>query len=387
MITRRILQEIRDSLSFFPIVAIIGPRQVGKTTLARQIMSDSKTPILYLDLEKQSDLFKLSDPELFFSQHSEKLIVIDEVQHKKELYPLLRALVDQTNKPGQFLLLGSASPELIRHSSESLAGRIAYHRLYPFDLTEVPDNVSQYDLWLNGGFPNKLLASSDSLAHRWMENFISTYLNRDLLQLGLNASPKIIRNLWSMMAHLNGQLLNSTAIANSIGVTTPTIIRYLDFLEEAFLIKSLQPFSWNMKKRLVKSPKVYLSDTGILHHLLNVKNLNDLSGNPIIGNSWESFVINQISSIKSSQIDLFFYRTHHMAEADLVFARGLKVVASAEIKYSNSPYLTKGNYLAFEDLKAPVSFVITPSSDDYLIKHQIRVCSLKSFIFNYLPSL
>jgi len=387
MIKRRISKDISDSLSFFPVVAIIGPRQVGKTTLARIIIADTKLPTLYLDLEKQSDLFKLNDPELFFSQNTEKLIVIDEVQHKKELFPLLRALVDQTHKPGQFLLLGSASPELIRHSSESLAGRIAYHQLHPFDLTEVPDYVSQYDLWFHGGFPNKLVTRRDSLAHRWMENFISTYLNRDLLELGLNASPKIIRNLWVMMAHLNGQLLNSTSIANSIGVTTPTIIRYINFLEEAFLLKSLQPFSWNMKKRLVKSAKVYLSDTGILHHLLNVKSLEDLSGNPIVGSSWESFVINQIAAIKSQEIELFFYRTHHMAEVDLVFTRGLKVIASAEIKYSNSPQLTKGNFLAFEDLKAPVNFVITPSSDDYLMKEHIRVCSLKSFIFNYLPAL
>ena len=386
MIARRILLEIRDSLTFFPIVAIIGPRQVGKTTLARQIMSDSEMAILYLDLERQSDLFKLNDPELFFSQNSQKLIIIDEVQHRKELYPLLRAHVDQTHNPGQFLLLGSASPELIRHSSESLAGRIAYHQLHPFDLTEVPVTVTQYDLWFKGGFPEMLFARNNGLAHRWMENFINTYLNRDLLQLGLNASPKLIRNLWTMMAHLNGQLLNSTSIANSIGVTTPTIIRYIDFLEEAFLLKSLHPFSWNMKKRLVKSPKVYLSDTGILHHLLNVNNFDDLSGNPIVGSSWESFVINQIASVKNNQISLFFYRTHHRAEVDLVFTRGLKVIATAEIKYSNSPQLTRGNFLAFEDIKAPVNFVITPSSDDFLLKEKLRVCSLNTFIFNYLPS-
>jgi uncharacterized protein len=386
MIKRRILQEIRESLNFFPVVAIIGPRQVGKTTLAKQIISEFELSTLYLDLEKQSDLYKLNEPELFFSQHSEKLIVIDEVQHKKELFPLLRALVDHTRRPGQFLLLGSASPELIRHSSESMAGRIAYHHLYPFDLTEVLDTVSLYDLWLKGGFPDMVLAKNSDIASRWMGNFINTYLNRDLLQLGLNASPRIIRNLWVMMAHLNGEILNSTTVANSLGVTTPTIIRYIDFLEEAFLIKRLHPFSWNMKKRLVKSPKVYLSDTGILHHLLGVNDFNDLSGNPIIGSSWESFVINQVEAVKSDQIELFFYRTHHMAEADIVISRGLKVIATAEIKYSNSPHLTKGNFLAFEDLKAPVNFVITPSSDDFLLKEDIRVCSLKSFIVNYLPA-
>jgi uncharacterized protein len=387
MIYRRIHKEIIDSLNFFPIVAIIGPRQVGKTTLAKLIMSDSGKPAVYLDLELQSDFLKLNDAELFFNQNNEKLIIIDEVQNKMELYPLLRALVDRTNKPGQFLLLGSASPELIRNSSESLAGRIAYHQLHPIDLTEVPERISQVDLWVNGGFPDVLLAKNKDLAHRWMGNFINTYLNRDLVQLGLNASPKTIRSLWTMMAHLNGHLLNSTVLGNSLGVTTPTVKRYIDFLEEAFLLKSLHPFSWNMKKRLVKTPKVYLTDTGILHHLLGVNDFNDLSGNPILGSSWESFVINQILSLRKNRIDLYFYRTHQGTEMDLVFTKGLVVIATVEIKYSNSPQLTKGNFQAIEDLEAPVNFIITPSSDDYLLKERIRICSLKAFISNYLPAL
>ena len=387
MINRRISTGIKDSLSFFQVVAIIGPRQVGKTTLAKQIMSEFAKPTLYLDLELQSDLFKLNDAELFLSQHSEKLIVIDEVQNKKELYPLLRALVDRTREPGQFLLLGSASPELIRHSSESLAGRIAYHQLHPFDLTEIPDTVSQNDLWVKGGFPNMIFAKNETLAKLWMENFISTYLNRDLLQLGLNASPKTIRNLWTMMAHINGQLLNASTIGNSLGVSTPTVKRYIDFLEEAFLLKSLHPFSWNMSKRLVKSPKVYLTDTGILHHLTGVSDMINLSGNPIVGSSWESFVYNQLLAFKKNQIDIYFYRTHHGAEVDLVFTKGLTVVATAEIKYSNSPQLTKGNFQAFSDLNAPMNFVITPSSDNYLLKEHIRICSLRTFIFDYLDLL
>lgn len=385
VITRRIFQEIQDSLAFFPVVSIIGPRQVGKTTLAKQIITASVKPTIYLDLEIQSDLFKLNDAELFLSAHSDHLVVIDEVQHKKELYPLLRGLVDRQREPGRFLLLGSASPELIRDSSESLAGRIAYHQLHPFDLSEIPDTVSQTDLWVKGGFPNMLFSTKTDLSRRWMENFISTYLNRDLLQLGLNASPNTIRNLWTMMAHLNGQLFNATTLGNSLGVSTPTVKRYVDFLEDAFLLKSLHPFSWNMPKRLVKTPKVYLTDTGILHHLSGVTDFNNLSGNPIVGSSWESFVINQLLALKKNQIDLYFYRTHHGAEVDLVFTKGLTVVATAEIKYSNSPQLTKGNFQAFDDLNAPMNYVITPSSDDYLFKERVRICSLKAFITNYLP--
>jgi uncharacterized protein len=387
MIDRRIIADINDSLDFFPVVSIVGPRQVGKTTLAKQIMAQIDKPTLYLDLEIQSDLFKLNDAELFLSQHADYLVVIDEVQLKKELYPLIRGLVDQHRVPARFLLLGSASPELIRDSSESLAGRIAYHQLFPIGLTEIPDTVSQNDLWVKGGFPNMLFTEKPNLSRRWMENFISTYLNRDLLQLGLNASPKVIRSLWTMMAHLNGQLLNATTIGNSLGVTTPTVKRYIDFLEDAFLLKSLHPFHWNISKRLVKTPKVFLTDTGILHHLLGVNDFVSLSGNPIIGSSWESFVFNQVLAVKPDGIDLYFYRTHHGAEVDLVFARGYTVVATAEVKYSNSPQLTKGNFQAIDDLKASINYVITPSSDDFLIKENIRVCSLKCFVDNYLNKI
>ena len=187
-----------------------------------------------------------------------------------------------------------------------------------------------------------------------------------------------------MMAHLNGQLLNATTIGKSLGLSTPTVKKYIDFLEEAFLIKSLHPFFWNMQKRLVKTPKIYLTDTGILHQLIGLTDFINLSGNPIIGSSWESFVINQIIALKKKRIDIYFYRTHHGAEVDLVFTKGLTVVATAEIKYSNSPHLTRGNFYAFEDIKAPMNYVITPSSDDYLFKESIRICSLKTFISEYL---
>ncbi len=387
MIIRRIISDIADSLSFFQVVAIVGPRQVGKTTLAKQVTTELDLPSVYLDLELQSDLFKINDAELFFLQNADKLIIIDEVQIRKDLFPLLRAVVDKTRKPGQFLLLGSASPELIRDSSESLAGRVAHHQLFPFDLTEVPDTVSQTDLWMKGGFPPMAINNKPLIANRWMANFISTYLNRDLLQLGLSASPKVIRNLWTILAHLNGQLLNATSIGKSLGITTHTVKRYIDFLEDAFLVKSLHPFYWNISKRLVKSPKIYLTDTGILHHLLNIPDFNSLSGNPIIGSSWEAFVLNQILAVKPNGLDVYFYRTHQGTEADLVFTHGLNVVATAEVKYSNSPQLTKGNFQAIEDLNAPINFVITPSSDDYLFKERIRVCPLVDFINKYLQHL
>lgn len=383
MVNREILTKIWDSLNYFPIVGIIGPRQVGKTTLAKQIISECNNQAIYLDLELQSDLFKLNDAELFLSQHSDKLIVIDEIQFKKDLFPLLRALVDKKQIPGQFMILGSASPDLIRDSSESLAGRIAYHRLFPFNLGELSE-IAQNELWIKGGFPGALLATNEELTHRWMDNFINTYLNRDLLQLGLNASPIVIRNLWSMMAHLNGQLFNASTVAKSLGVSVPTVKRYVNFLEEAFILKSLHPFTWNISKRITKTPKVYLTDTGILHHLVGISDFIELSGNPIIGSSWEAFVINQVDAMKKDTTDIFFYRTHQGAEVDLVFAKGLKVVATAEIKYTNSPKLTKGNLQAMEDLNAPMNFVITPSSDDFLVKEKIRVCSLKTFVFNYL---
>jgi predicted AAA+ superfamily ATPase len=223
------------------------------------------------------------------------------------------------------------------------------------------------------------------MSQKWMGNFISTYLNRDLLMLGLNASPLTIRKLWTMLAHRNGQIFHVADLAKSLGVTAPTVKRYVDFLEEAFLLKTLHPFFSNIQKRLVKSPKVFITDTGILHYLTGIDNFDQLSGNPVIGNSWEAFVLNQITSLKADNLEVFFYRTHNGAEADLVFLKGVTVVAAAEIKYSNSPLLSKGNYLAFEDLSAKSNFVITPSSDDFLFKENIRICSLKTFLTKYLP--
>ncbi len=380
MIKRKLLSEIILSLQHFPVVAIMGQRQVGKTTLAKQLFEHLNRKILYLDLELPSDSIKLKNAELFFKHNTDKLIIIDEVQRDKSLFPILRSMVDKTNSVGQFLILGSASPELIRNSSETLAGRIVYHRLFPFNITEIPDNINQNELWIKGGFPKMILTDNQTINQLWMSSFVDTYLNRDLLQLGLNASPKAIYRLWTMLAHINGQLLNVSTLSKSLALSSPTVKRYIDFLEEAFLVQTLLPYIFNISKRLIKSPKIYLTDTGILHHLLRIRNLEELSGNPIIGSSWETFVINQIISCKPKDVDMFFYRTQHGAELDLVFVKGISIVATAEIKYSNSPNLTKGNMQAINDLQAPVNYVITPSSDDFYFKENIRILSAQKFI-------
>jgi len=379
--------EFLELLSYFPVVGIIGPRQVGKTTLSKMILPLLKKEFVYLDLDLSSDLVKLDNAELFFNQNSEKCIIIDEVQRMPSLFPLIRAVVDKTEDFCQFILLGSATPELIGDSSESLAGRIAYLELKPFCIAELPDENSADQLWFRGGFPRALLATSDRLSSRWLDEFIKTYLERDLPLLGLKVSPIVIERLWRMIAHIHGQLLNVSDLAASLGITVPTAKRYIDFLEGAFLIKRIYPFAMNMKKRLVKSPKVYISDTGILHRLLGIQSLDDLFSHPGLGNSWEWFVLQQILALKHSDLQPYFYRTHNRSETDLVLVRGSTPVAAIEIKYTNAPKLSKGNILSVEDIQAPNKFVITHSSDSYEIKEGFLVCSLADFIGEHLRNL
>lgn len=383
ILERNLLAMVRQ----FQIVGIIGPRQVGKTTLVKSISNKLPRNSIYLDIERPSDRLKLDDAELFLSQQTGKIVIIDEVQHKRDLFPLLRVLVDQTNEPGQFIVLGSASPDLIRDSSESLAGRIGYLTLSPFSLPEISDHLPQNQLWMQGGLPRAVLSNSTDAWIQWVDNYIRTYLERDLPMLGLRVEPPTLERFWKMLAHLSSQLLNMADLAKSLGLTSPPIKRYLDFMENAFLVKRLYPFSWNIKKRLVKSPKVYLTDTGLMHRLLNIIDYNDLLGHPAIGASWETFVINQILSINRERLSPYFYRTQHQAELDLVLTKGFSPQATIEIKYSNAPKLSKGNYQAIEDINAPINFVITPSSDDYLFKKHIRVCSLETFIQRYLPKI
>lgn len=387
MINRSITEKL-DKLSWnFPVVAIIGARQVGKTTLAKAFMKGLPKESVYLDLEKHSDLEKLRDAQLFLTNNREKCIVIDEIQNKPELFPLLRALVDEHRVPVRFIILGSASPELLRQSSQSLAGRIAYLELTPFNFNEVKQNTEIQRHHLLGGFPESILAEKEEDSWEWMENFITTYVNRDLPHLGLRVNPIILRRLWEMIAWLNGNILNYQLIGKSLDLTIPTINSYISFFESAFLVRKLQPFHYNMKKRLVKSPKIYLTDTGVLHELLRIKDYNQLLGHTSVGASWEAYVLNQIYSLKSNELDLYFYRTHNGAEVDLVFVKALQPIASAEIKFTSTPHPAPGMINCIEDLNTEMNFIITPFSDDYPAKDNIRVCSLPVFLEKYLPEI
>ena len=374
-IKRNSIQSINAALSMFPVVAIIGPRQVGKTTLAKEICSKHKNSI-YLDLELPSDAYKLQEAEIYLSENKDKLIVIDEMQNMPKLFPILRAVIDKDRRNARFLILGSASPNLIKNSSESLAGRIFYHELTPFNLNEI-GHLKLNQLWMNGGYPESFLASSSGYSYEWREAFISTYLERDIPQLGIRIPASMLRRFWTMIAHSHGQLWNASQIASSLAISPPTVKHYLDILEGTFIIRQLQPFFQNIKKRLVKSPKIYIRDSGLLHTLLSRHNIDDLKSHPIVGNSWEGFIIEQIISTAPKEFKFYFYRTQAGAEIDLLAIDKNENIIAIEIKYSLNPTLTKGFWNAVEDLKQFKNqklkkvFVVYPGIDTYPIKENV----------------
>lgn len=381
MIKRRIQEKLLKTIRNFPATGIIGPRQVGKTTLAKMISSLLEVESIYIDLENPRDQIKINDPNLFFEANMDKCIIIDEIQFQPKLFPIIRSMIDMNRKPSRFILLGSSSPVLIRETSESLAGRIAYIELTGLNIGEVYDLNK---LWFKGGFPDAFLSTDDELWEQWEENFLKTYIERDLPLLGLNISPIVFRNLWVMLAHSHGSIINYSNISKSLELSSTTIKKYLDFLENAFLIRQLPSFSLNLKKRIVKSPKIFIRDTGMLHHLLFLQNNEALQGHPIKGNSFEGFVIEQILQKTQSKYQASFYRTQNGAECDLILEQANRPKYAIEIKYSSTPKPTKGNFISFEDIGAQQNFIITPDSDEYLVSQDIRVCSLKTFISNYI---
>lgn len=383
MIERSIKQKLLKTIHHFPVTGIIGPRQVGKTTLAREIEKSIEKSCVYIDLENPRDQIKLSDPVIFFESNIDKCVILDEIQLMPSLFSIIRSMVDRKRQPSRYILLGSASPDLIRQSLQSLAGRIAYIELSGFNVTELPIK-SQTKLWQRGGFPDAFLADDDDIWLQWIYNFSKTYMERDLPALGLNISPKILSNLWTMAAHNHGQLVNYSNISRSLDLSSTTIKKYLDFLENAFLIRQLHPFHPNKKKRIVKAPKLFIRDSGILHHLLNITSEDDLQGHPIKGSSFEGFVIEQIIQKLPTNYNAFFYRTQHGAECDLVLTKASKPEMAIEIKYSSAPRLSRGNLISFDDLGARYNYVITPNSEDFLIHKNTRVCSLNDFINKYI---
>ncbi|MFA4919284.1 MAG: ATP-binding protein [Thermodesulfovibrionales bacterium] len=369
-------ESIEKSLMKYPVVGILGSRQVGKTTLAKMIKERMKKKVIYLDLELPSDLNKLQDPELYLSRFEDTLVIIDEIQRMRSLFPLMRALVDRNRSAGRFLILGSASLELIRHSSESLAGRIIYHELSPFSLSEInSENIQK--LWLRGGYPESYISRNNDESYVWREAFIKSYLETDIPRLGIRIPAQQLRRFWTMIAHSHGQLWNASKIAGSLGISAPTVMSYLDILEETFIVRQLQPYYSNIKKRLIKSPKVYICDSGLLHALLNIRTLDDLHGHPALGSSWEGFVVEQILRILPERWQAYFYRTGAGAEIDLVLFDGKHKPVAVEIKYSLSPKLERGFWNAYEDLSCKKGFVLYPGEESYPLGRNVATLPAK----------
>jgi uncharacterized protein len=374
MLHRDKASHILNLLEHFPAIGVVGPRQVGKTTLVKEIAKKLQTETLYIDLESPTDYQRINNnPEWFLNENKGKTIIIDEVQQMLPLFPILRSAIDKDRRNGRFILLGSASPEFLAQSSESLAGRIAYIELKPLSIYEYNE---QNVLWFRGGYPNALLAANDDIWQIWQSSFIKTYVERDLTNLGITANPRKINQMLYMLSGIHGSLLNVSNLSNSLKLDQRSVANYLDILEHAFLIRRLGSWYVNISKRLVKSPKIYIRDTGNLHYLLNLERSEDLSLNSMAGHSWEGFVIEQIESQLKENVKPYFYRTSNGAEVDLVLIKGIKPMASFEIKLSLNSSIGKGNTLSIRDLETKHNFIITPEGGDFKYNEDWMVCNL-----------
>lgn len=381
LINRKYADVVEMNRKVFPVTAILGPRQCGKSTLVK-MLSGKIDSLVYLDLQNIEDVNKLSDTRLFFRNNEDSVICLDEIQQMPELFNDLRSIIDSNRQKGRFIILGSASPQLIQSSSETLAGRIGFIELTPFLVSElIENNVKPYTMSeyvFRGGFPESYLAENDEASRLWRENFIRTYIERDLPQLGVQLPSLQIRRLLTMFSHMQGQLFNSNKLAASMGVTHPTIRRYLDLFEQTFLVRSLEPYIINVKKRLVKSPKVYVRDSGILHQLLQINDFNQLLGNPVFGSSWEGVVIENVIA-EMPEWQPYFYRTATGDEIDLVMVKGDRKIA-IECKASTAPQLTKGFWTVIDDIKPEHVWVVAPINDSYPIKENVTVCGLSQIV-------
>lgn len=371
-IHRKIEATILKALKNNPVVALIGPRQSGKSTLVKHLIEGNKNSI-YLDLERPSDLQKLDDPEWFFTTQKGKLICLDEIQRKPELFPVIRSLSDEWNANGSFLILGSASRELLQQSSESLAGRITYKKLTPFLWDEMKDFNSLEKYFAQGGFPRSALALDSEISYEWRNNFISTFLERDLLQWR-GVTPATMRRLWQMLAHLNGQTVDYSKLAKSLGVSAITVKNYIDLLESTFMVDVIPPYFSNLGKRLVKAPKIYITDSGITTTLLGLRNFEEMAGHPSFGSIWEQIVLSNMKEL-FPEASFYFYRTSNGAEVDFVM-KIKELVFTIECKASVAPKLSKGNFYAYQDIDPTLSFVAAPIKKGWPMKPGIDVVSL-----------
>lgn len=377
MIKRWITRRVLDRMAHVPVVGLLGARQVGKTTLARMIAKDRDAA--YLDLESHRDLYKLEDPYRYLSIHPGQLIVLDEIQRAPELYSVLRGFIDRGKEEGrsseQFLILGSASIEFLHQSSQSLAGRIHYLNMFGLNALEV-GNDELDKLWLRGGFPTSFLAGDDQRSRVERDNLIKTYLERDVPQLGFNFPARLLRNLWTMLAHLQGQTVSLSMLAANFGIESKTISQWIDALTGLLLIRRLEPWHPNVKKRLVKSPRLYVRDSGLLHELLDIRSFDDLLGHPIIGKSWEGFVIENICSLLPEYARTYFYRTSAGAEIDLVVSFSATERWAIEIKRGVAPKIDRHFSRTCEDVGANRKFVVYGGNEEFGVGDDVTVIPL-----------
>lgn len=379
MIRRRIHKELLEAIAGDPAVVLLGPRQVGKTTLALEVGNARRS--LYLDLESVVDRAKLADPERYLAEHEDELVILDEVHRAPELFQSLRGLIDSGRRhgkrTGRFLLLGSASMDLLKQSGESLAGRIAYLELAPFDVLEI-EAIQMDQLWLRGGFPPSFLASSDASSFKWRQDFIRTYLERDIPQLGPRVPAETLRRFWTMLAHTQSGVLNAATLARGLGVDGKTVARYLDLLVDLLLVRRLQAWHRNVGKRLVRSPKVLVRDAGLVHALLGLTSKEQLLGHPVVGHSWEGFVTETLLELSPAGTEASFYRTSAGAEIDLVLSLPGGELWAVEIKRSSAPTIEKGFHFACADLKPARRFVVYSGEERFPIGAEAEAIGLRA---------
>ena len=379
MFLRRSAQIIREQLASSPAVAILGARQIGKTTTAKLIASEFPNSI-YLDLENNQARARLAQPDAFFQANRDQLVILDEIQNTPELFSQMRGEIDSDRRSGRFLVLGSASFKLLKQS-QSLAGRLSLVDMAPLLLPEIYERLEDIQtLWLRGGFPASYTASSIKASWSWRDGFVRHFLNTDLPGLGINVEPELMRRFWRMSCHLHGQLFNASAIAASLGVSAPTATRYLDHLSNSLMLRRLEPYYANLGKRLVKSPKIYVRDSGLLHYLLGIQDVNDLLGHPSTGASWEGFCVEQICCQLPIGAQVSFYRSAAGAELDVVVQTGKRTIGY-EIKFSSAPKVSKGFWQACNDVGVDKAYVIAPVNDGWKMANNVDVISPISIPF------